>query len=241
MHRLSIVLIGLTTTFALAQSGTSTTGTSAPSTGGTSMTGSSMMNGTSMMNGSSMGGTSMSGGSMMNGSSMGGTSMSGSSMMNGTSMSGTSTAGGAGTATKLDTAFVTAAGQGNTFEIQAAQLALKNSTNAKVKAYAQQMIKDHTALGNSVKAALQKDDPSLQPPTDVNAAQRTLLVKLGALKGAAFDAAYKNANVLSHTETYALFTDYIKSGKLTNLKSVVQKYNPTVKMHLDMAKTLPAT
>ena len=258
-----MLLIGLTTTLALAQNGASTTGTSASSTGtgttggvsmsGSSMSGSSMMNGTSMMNGngSSMSGSSMSGGSMsggsMNGGSMNGTSMSGGSMnggsmsggsMSGSSMSGTSMS---GTVSALDTSFVAAAGQGNTFEIEAAKLALKNSTNAKVKAYAQKMITDHTKLGASVKAALAKDKAGLTPPTMVGPAQRVTMNKLLGLKGKAFDAAYKNAMISSHAQTYALFSDYVKKGHLTNLKAVVKQYAPTVKMHWDMAKTLPAT
>lgn len=228
MRRLTLLLIGLTT-LALAQNGTSMNGTSSMggSMNGTSMSGGPAggMSGTSSMGSSSMG-ESMHGTSMMGGS-MGGTSMMGGSM-NGSSMNGGN----------LDHSFVTAAGEGNNFEIEAAMTALKNSSNSKVKEFAQKMITDHSKLGNDVKAALAGS--GLKLPSGVSAAQKVTLLKLKNLKGAAFDAAYKNAMVMSHAQTYALFSDYIKHGDLRHLKQVIEMYAPVVKMHWDMAKVLPS-
>ncbi len=139
-----------------------------------------------------------------------------------------------------DKTFVPKAAMGNQFEIEAAKLAVDMSMDAKVKAYAQKMITDHTKLGTAVKGAVMKADPNMMVPTNVSPAQQKMLTALKA-SGSNFDEMYKADMVASHAETYALFQGYTKSMNANAaLKTVIKGALPTVKMHLDMAKGLPA-
>lgn len=79
-------------------------------------------------------------------------------------------------------------------------------------------------------------------PTGVSPAQQKMLDGLKAA-GKNFDALYKKDKDMdaSHAETYALFQKYSKAADANaGLKTVVKGALPTVKMHWDMAKKLPA-
>ncbi|WP_424949962.1 DUF4142 domain-containing protein [Deinococcus sp.] len=152
---------------------------------------------------------------------------------------GTTAAAAAMMLSSTDKAFVPRAAMGNQFEIEAAKLADSMSMDAKVKTYAQKMIADHTKLGADVKAAVMKADPSMMLPMSVSPAQQKMLDALKAA-GKNFDGLYKKDMEASHAETYALFQKYSASADANaELKTVIKGALPTVKMHLDMAKTLP--
>ena len=144
------------------------------------------------------------------------------------------------TLSSIDKAFVPKAAMGNQFEIEAAKLATSMSMSSEVKSYAQKMITDHTKLGASVKAAVMKADPSMMLPSSVSPAQQKMLVALKAA-GKNFDALYRKDMDVSHAETYALFQKYSKAADANAvLQTVVKGALPTVKMHWDTAKKLPA-
>jgi putative membrane protein len=85
-------------------------------------------------------------------------------------------------------------------DIQYAKLALECSDNADVRAFAETMIRDHTAVNVAALALLEKlgaspeDNPTSQSLLASAAAKRT---ELKALKGAEFDRAYA-ANELAY-------------------------------------------
>ena len=136
-----------------------------------------------------------------------------------------------------DQVFVTKAGQGNLFEIDAAKIALSLGQTPAVKAYAQQMITDHTKLGAEVKAAI--SGTNLMLPTTVSPAQQMQLNALKASKSN-FDAQYRLMMVMSHYDTYTVFQSYVKVGHTPPLQRVIEGALPVVKMHWDMAGQLPS-
>ena len=84
-----------------------------------------------------------------------------------------------------------------------------------------------------------KADPSMVVPANVSPAQQKMLDHLKTA-GKNFDRTYKKDMVSSHAKTYALFQKYVASAKANpGLKSVIRGALPVVKMHLEMAKTLP--
>lgn len=76
------------------------------------------------------------------------------------------------------------------FEIQSSQLALQRSTNPKVRAFAQQMVNDHSRSS----AALSQSAPMLTafsgPSGLLDARHATMLSQLTAQSGPAFDRLY---------------------------------------------------
>jgi putative membrane protein len=86
-------------------------------------------------------------------------------------------------------------------DIDAAKQALDKSKNKDVRAFAQQMIGDHTTVNNQALALVKKlkvkpeDNPTSQSLTKKAEATRN---KLASLNGAAFDKAYIDNEVAYH-------------------------------------------
>ncbi len=111
-------------------------------------------------------------------------------------------------------------------DIEAAKQALKKTKNKDVRAFADDMIKDHSAVNKQALALLKKlkvtpqDNPTSQALSKQAAAKRAELAKLN---GAAFDKAYVDNQVAYHkTVNNALETQLIPSAQNGDLKSLLQ-------------------
>ena len=111
-------------------------------------------------------------------------------------------------------------------DIDAAKQALKKSKNKEVRAFADDMVKDHSAVNKQALALVKKlkvtpqDNPTSQALTKQAAAKRAELAKLS---GAAFDKAYVDNEVAYHkTVNGALETQLIPSASNAELKSLLQ-------------------
>ena len=134
-----------------------------------------------------------------------------------------------------DTGFLAKAVRGNNFEIEAAKLALRMSRSETNRAFARQMIADHTRLGAQVKAAVAQADPRMKLPMTVTYKQWDMLGALRA-SGRGFDRMYRTQMIASHRETYDLFNRYSQSRYANaGLRRVVVAAKPVVRMHWDHA------
>ena len=114
-------------------------------------------------------------------------------------------------------------------DIKAAQQALQKSRNREVREFAQDMVRDHTAVNKQALALVQKlqvtprDNPTSQALLKQATDERS---KLSQLQGAAFDCAYAQNEVAYHqTINNALQTTLIPSAFNPELKSLLE--NPT--------------
>jgi len=111
-------------------------------------------------------------------------------------------------------------------DIDAAKQALAKSKNKEVRAFAQDMERDHTAVNKQALALVKKlkvkpeDNATSQALTKQAAAKRAELAKLN---GAAFDKAYVDNEVAYHkTVNGALESQLIPSASNGELKSLLQ-------------------
>jgi putative membrane protein len=111
-------------------------------------------------------------------------------------------------------------------DVAAAKQALAKSKNKEVRAFAENMVKDHTAVNKKALALVKKlkvkpqDNPTSQALTKQAAAERA---KLAKLSGAAFDKAYVDNEVAYHkTVDNALETQLIPSANNAELKSLLE-------------------
>jgi putative membrane protein len=111
-------------------------------------------------------------------------------------------------------------------DIAAGKQALAKSHNKAVRDFAQQMVRDHTAVNNKALALVKKlhvtpaDNPTSQALTKAAAAERA---KLAKMSGAAFDREYVNNEVAYHkTVNGALENTLIPSAKNGELKSLLE-------------------
>jgi putative membrane protein len=130
-------------------------------------------------------------------------------------------------------------------DIKAAHQALDKSESKEVRAFAENMVKDHTAVNDQALALVKKLDVT---PED-NATSKSLfkeaadkLAELSKLSGAAFDKAYIDNEVAFHkTVNAALSTTLIPSASNAELKSFLQTGLKIFEGHEQHAEHLAAS
>lgn len=134
--------------------------------------------------------------------------------------------------------FANAAAASDMFEIETSKLAADKASSAKVKSFAQNMIKMHTESTAELKAAAGAASPAITPDPALSAMQQQTLDALKSASGAAFDTAYAKAQVDAHQMTLDALKAYSASGDVPSLKTFAAKMVPIVTGHLNMAKGL---
>lgn len=133
--------------------------------------------------------------------------------------------------------FVNEAAVSDMFEIQSSQLA-QTKGGDQVKAFAAQMIQDHTKTSDDLKGFVDSGKVKASLPTKMDSAHQKMLDKLQKLDGAAFDKQYDSDQVSGHKQAVSLFQRYGKGGKNADLKDWAEKTLPTLRHHLEMAQGL---
>jgi putative membrane protein len=133
----------------------------------------------------------------------------------------------------------------NTVDIDAGKLAQSKSPNKEVRAFAERMVADHSAVNQQATALVQK----LRVTPEENDTSKSLkqggaatLAKLQGLSGAAFDKAYVENEVSYHqTVLDALDKTLIPSADNAELKALLVKVRPAFVAHLEHAKHIRAS
>jgi len=130
-------------------------------------------------------------------------------------------------------------------DIAAAQQALKKSHNAKVRAFAEDMVRDHTSVNQQALALCKKlgvtpeDNDTSKGLTKNAEAERA---KLDGMSGAAFDKEYaQNEVAYHHSVNGALESTLIPSAQNAELKSLLETGLKIFKGHEEHARTLTAS
>ena len=111
-------------------------------------------------------------------------------------------------------------------DIKAAKQALEKASNKEVKQFAEDMVRDHTAVNKQALALVKKlkvtpEDNDTSKALSKQASEK--LAEFGKLKGAAFDKAYVANEVAYHkTVDSALETQLIPSASNEELKGLLQ-------------------
>ena len=127
-------------------------------------------------------------------------------------------------------------------DVDYGKLAVKKTKNAEVKAFAETMIRDHTAV-NDKAAALAKKINLTPEESDTSKSLKSdgekEMAKLKAMHGAEFDKAYIDNEVTYHTSVIgALNTVLLPNAKNAELKALLESGKPIFESHLEHAKTL---
>lgn len=129
----------------------------------------------------------------------------------------------------------------NGSEILAAKAAQKKAMSSDVKAFAKQMITDHTMMQGMVDSVAKASNLTPQSPPMADTLQNAMKMQLDSismLKGKAFDQAYVAAQVAAHQKALDLLNRFATSAQNAGLKTVLQQGQTKVQSHLDMARTL---
>jgi putative membrane protein len=130
----------------------------------------------------------------------------------------------------------------NDADISNGKQAQLKSKNVDVKAFAKQMITDHTSTNDKAKALAQK--LTLMPEENdtsrgIKASQDSIRASLKAMSGASFNKAYIDNEVTYHqTVLDAIDNTLIPSAQNAELKQLLTDTRPVVAEHLDHAKMI---
>lgn len=127
-------------------------------------------------------------------------------------------------------------------DIKAAQQALQKTRNAQVKAFAQDMVRDHTDVNNQALALLKKLNVTPEDnDTSKNLSKQAAgtYTRLAGMSGAAFDKAYaENEVAYHHTVNTTLADTLIPSTSNAELKSLLQTGLKIFQGHEEHARML---
>jgi putative membrane protein len=134
--------------------------------------------------------------------------------------------------------FVEKAAATDMYEIEAAKVAAKRSTNAEVKKFAAMMEKAHTKTTEDLKAAIAASGAALTPPTALPADLQDKLDDLNKASNEDFDKTYADDQVDVHQAALNLMQRYAQDGDTAAIKAFAAATAPAVQKHLDEAEGL---
>lgn len=133
--------------------------------------------------------------------------------------------------------FVTEAATSDMFEIASSKLAVEKADPA-TKAFAGQMIADHTKTSAEMKAMVDAGKVKAAIPAAMTSSQQSMLDKLNGLQGDDFNKQYHSDQVSAHKDAVDLFKRYGDSGDNADLKTWAATTRPALEHHLMMAQDL---
>jgi putative membrane protein len=125
--------------------------------------------------------------------------------------------------------------EGGLTEIKASGMAITNSNNQRVIAFAKMLIDDHTKANDDLKKL--ESDKKIDETDTISSAHNLVLDGLSKKSGAAFDKAYLQIMVADHEQAIKLFTTGAKDTDPDVVKFATATL-PTLKMHLDSANAI---
>jgi putative membrane protein len=135
-----------------------------------------------------------------------------------------------------DVAFTIIATSCGLHEIELGKVVEKKSTNAEVKAFAAQVVKDHTAINEELKVAAKSARISISQKMDD--AHQKQLDAFEDYKGTNFDGDYLKHTAEKHKQFVALLKRASKEAKNKELRDFATKNLPTVEGHIEKANKL---
>jgi putative membrane protein len=133
-------------------------------------------------------------------------------------------------------------GLSNAAEIQTSTIAQDKATNAEVKAFARDMIREHKAMQAQADSLTAKNNMQPQAPAQGDQKQQMVNTATQQLqstaKGAEFDRAYMTAQVQMHQQTLTELQSYQGMVQNAELRAMIEKAIPAVQQHLQRAQTI---
>lgn len=130
-------------------------------------------------------------------------------------------------------------------DIRAAKLALRKSHNRRVRAFAHEMVRDHSAVNRKALALLKRLNVTPEPSAisrSITEQADAEYAKLGALRGPAFNRAYAENEVAYHQEVNSALADkLIPSTQNPQLKGLLETGLKIFQEHERHAEQLAAS
>ncbi|HEX4797805.1 MAG TPA: DUF4142 domain-containing protein [Burkholderiales bacterium] len=133
----------------------------------------------------------------------------------------------------------------NQIDVDAGKLAKARTKNKDVRAFANQMVTDHTAVNKQAAALVKKlhvKPVESDTSKGLKSGARDNMANLRKLKGVQFDRAYVDHEVAYHQAVLdAIDKTLIPNAQNAELKDLLTKVRPAIAAHLDHAKHLQSS
>jgi putative membrane protein len=137
-----------------------------------------------------------------------------------------------------DQQFITEAAQDGRTEVELGKLAQRKASDPAVKRFAQKLVADHTKANQQLESLPQASQVS-QSATIPDDKRRTI-DELSSLSGKEFDKRFIDAMVSDHEKAVSRFQEVASAASDPQVKQFASQTLPTLKQHLDTAKSLQA-
>jgi putative membrane protein len=137
----------------------------------------------------------------------------------------------------MDKDFVMKAASGGMMEVEASQIAQQNAGHARVKAFADMMVQDHTNANNELKGFASSRGLTI-PQDSLMVKHKSMLDEMRKMTGKAFDKHYISMMVKDHNKDISEFEKASDNAKDADLKAWAAKTLPALKKHKDTLQAL---
>lgn len=135
-------------------------------------------------------------------------------------------------------AFVRDAAIGGMYEIESSKLALRRAASPDVRAAAQMIIDDHTAVDAKLKVLVDGGKAPGPLPTALDERRKGMLDNLKGAAAKDFDDRYLDQQTMAHHEALLAFNGYAKTGDNADLKAFAAETAPKLEHHAEMVTKL---
>ncbi|WP_207510885.1 DUF4142 domain-containing protein [Longitalea luteola] len=132
--------------------------------------------------------------------------------------------------------FMNEAAMGGMAEVQLGKLAQERATNARVKNFAEMMVREHSEANNELQSIAQRKNLNLRK--ELEGEHKDHYEDLSKKKGADFDRAYMKMMVDDHQDDINAFEKAAENGTDPDIKTFASQKLPTLRKHLDSAKAI---
>ena len=126
--------------------------------------------------------------------------------------------------------------QANLNEIAAGKTAAGKAQSADVKSFAQKMVDEHSKMLEEMRSLAKKKDVAL--PQDANMKDMAQMKLMERKSGAEFDQAFMEHMVKEHEQALKDAQNIASKAKDADFKAAVQKAEPKIKEHLELAQRI---
>jgi putative membrane protein len=138
-----------------------------------------------------------------------------------------------------DKKFAKEAALGGLTEVELGKLAAQKASSDAVKQFGQKMVDDHSKANDELKQIASRDNLNL--PTELDKKHQSMVDKMSALSGPAFDKAYVKNMVKDHEQDVKEFQEEAENGTDPNVKQFASKTLPVLQEHLSSIKEISKT
>lgn len=124
------------------------------------------------------------------------------------------------------------------YEVEASEIAEKRSTNAELKMLASMIDAAHETSLTEIKELA--DGKGVLLPRNMGPKREAMVKALEDAPAEAFDMAYIDQQVATHTDALAVHTNYAEQGDDADLRAFAKRQIEKIKSHLDQATALQA-